>query len=277
MNRLRTGYCSVVNPYGGQTFRVSLRPDDVDGIVFWTKNAGPFLPYLSEVAQMGYPFFVQYTINGYPRALENRVVDARAATGHAAAIRSRFGPRAVVWRYDTIVSTSLTPAGFHLENFGRIAESLRGVSDEVVISFAHLYRKTERNLSETAHGAGFEWWDPAVGEKRAMAAKLAGIAQANGMQLTICSQPEFAATGTVAARCVDAQRLGDISGRPIEARLKGNRPGCGCFESRDIGDYDTCPHGCVYCYAVRNRGLALERYQRHDPDSEFLFTHHLAT
>ncbi|HEY6540039.1 MAG TPA: DUF1848 family protein, partial [Ktedonobacteraceae bacterium] len=46
---------------------------------------------------------------------------------------------------------------------------------------------------------------------------------------------------------------------------------CGCFASRDIGEYDTCPHGCVYCYAVQNRDLALRRYRAHDPASEFLF------
>jgi len=77
--------------------------------------------------------------------------------------------------------------------------------------------------------------------------------------------------GAGEARCVDARRIEDVSGRSLTARLKGNRKECGCFESRDIGDYDTCPHGCVYCYAVQNREVALRRYRHHDPNSEFLF------
>ena len=53
--------------------------------------------------------------------------------------------------------------------------------------------------------------------------------------------------------------------------MLGNRPDCECHESRDIGEYDTCPHGCVYCYAVRNHGAARDRHRDHDPESEFLF------
>ena len=68
-NRLDAGYCKMVNPYNRKAYRVSLVPDDVDGFVFWTKNAGPFLGKLAVVSERGYPFIVQYTINGYPRTL----------------------------------------------------------------------------------------------------------------------------------------------------------------------------------------------------------------
>ena len=41
-----------------------------------------------------------------------------------------------------------------------------------------------------------------------------------------------------------------------------------CVEG--IGEYDTCPHGCVYCYAVQNQELAKRRFRAHDPTSEYL-------
>ncbi len=90
------------------------------------------------------------------------------------------------------------------------------------------------------------------------------------MRLTVCSQPEYVAEGVEEARCVDVRRLKRISGEPLDAPLKGNRPGCACHESRDIGEYDTCPHGCLYCYAVRHRRVALARYKAHDPASPSL-------
>ncbi|MCC6390315.1 MAG: DUF1848 domain-containing protein [Bryobacterales bacterium] len=271
LNRLRAGYCKMVNPYGRQVYRISLKPADVDGIVFWTKNIGPFLRYLPEIRGMGFPFTVQHTINGYPRALEASVVHSRKAIENAAIVCNQFGSRSVVWRYDTILLSSLTPAGFHVDNFASLAEALRGITDEVVISFAQIYKKTRRNLDAAAGAAGFLWTDPPPEDKKRLAAQFVPIARANGIALTVCSQRAFLVDGAAEARCVDARRMADVAGRPLAAKLKGNRIECGCFESRDIGDYDTCPHGCVYCYAVQTRSLALERYRRHNPNSEFLF------
>lgn len=271
MQRLDAGYCMVVNPYGGQLYRVGLRRDEVDGFVFWTKNLGPFTEHLGEIRRRGYPFIVQYTINGYPRALEFSVVDAARSVQHMQRLAETFGPRAAVWRYDTILSTSLTPPDFHRENFARLAESLAGATDEVVISFAQIYRKTQRNMQWAARQSGFRWNDPPDEEKRALAADLVGIAQAHGMRLAICSQRAYVVPGAVEARCIDAPRLADVAGRPIKAQIKGNRPECACHLSRDIGAYDTCPHGCVYCYAVQHRRLAQQRYQAHNPASDILF------
>lgn len=271
MHRLRAGYCKMVNPYNRRVIRVSLLPATVDGIVFWTKNVGPFLPHLAEVKERGFPFILQHTINGYPRALEQAVVNAPKAVEHFRRVADTFGPRVCVWRYDTIINSSLTPREFHVDSFARLARSLEGATDEVVISFAHLYRKTLRNMEQAATDFGFTWSDPDDAWKHTLAAELASIASAHRMQLTICSQPQFIVPGCAEARCVDAKRLAEVTGKPLNTCLKGNRKECGCYESRDIGEYDTCPHGCVYCYAVQNHDLAKSRFRQHDPHAESLF------
>ena len=271
IRRLRAGFCKVVNPYGRQVHRVALDRSEVDGFVFWTKNVAPFLKHLPEVRERGFPFTVQYTINGYPRALETSVVDAERSVETAWKVREVYGPRALVWRYDTIVTSSITPADFHVENFRRLASRLEGATDEVVVSFAQSYKKTRRNLDVAAAEAGFTWADPTADEKRRLLVSLVRIARERRMQLSVCSQRDLLVDGSSDARCVDAQRLTEMAGSSIRARLKGNRKDCGCFESRDIGEYDTCPHGCVYCYAVQSRELALSRFRKHSPDSELLF------
>jgi hypothetical protein len=159
---------------------------------------------------------------------------------------------------------------YHLDNFRQIADALRGAVDEVVISFMQLYRKTSRNMDAMARESGNEWMDPPDDLKRSLARALFDEAAKREMVLTICSQPNLV-TVQPPARCVDAQRLSNLAGRRLVVKTVGNRPGCECAASRDIGDYDTCPHGCVYCYAVRSNDLAIRRFREHNPASEYLY------
>jgi hypothetical protein len=270
-NRLAAGYCLMRNPVSRKVIRVPMTPGEVEGIVFWTKNFRPFMKHVPAIESSGIPFIVQYTINGYPKSLENHVVEWHKSVETAQQLAAKLGPRCVAWRYDTIIFSRETPFDFHVENFSRIAEALRGVTDEVVISFMQLYRKTARNMDKMAAAHENEWWDPTLEEKRELATELFRRARDQEMTLTICSQPEII-TIQSASRCIDSERLAAVGGRAISAKTVGNRPGCECAASRDIGDYDTCPHGCVYCYAVRSQELAVKRFRMHDPESEFLFT-----
>jgi len=271
MQRLDVGFCRMVNPYGGQVYRVDLEPRAVDGFVFWTRNLGPFLHRLEEVKQRGFPFVVQYSITGYPRALESAVGKGSRAVQHVKMLAEQFGPRVAVWRYDPILVTSLTPVPFHLDNFQALAAAMKGSVDEVVISFAQMYKKTRRHLDGAAASSGFTWEDPEDDSKRMLVARLVRIARENRMRLTVCSQLKYVVPDAGEARCVDAARLSDTAGWTIRAPVKGNRPDCRCHQSRDIGEYDTCPHGCAFCYAVGNNDMAHRRYQAHDPGGEFLF------
>jgi Domain of unknown function (DUF1848) len=281
MNRLNEGHCMMVNPYGRQIYPIRLDRDYVDGFVFWTKNIGPFLKYLPEIRRMGYPFIVQHTINGYPRELESRVINYAQTVEHMHTLADEYGPDVAVWRYDPIVFTSQMREGgqteldWHRRNFETLAKALEGATNEVVISFAQIYRKTKRNMDAAAKESKFDWHDHETimqEQGKAFALELFHIAITYGITLKVCSQAAFLTDGTVKeARCVDAERLARVSGGTIKAEKKGNRKECGCFESRDIGEYDTCPHGCVYCYAVQRRDLALQRFKEHNPESEFLF------
>ncbi len=279
MNRLQEGYCKMVNPYGRQVYKISLTKEYVDGFVFWTKNIGPFLKYLPKVYERGYPFIVQHTINGYPRKLEYRVINYAHTIEHLKRLSGEYGSLVVVWRYDPIIISSLTPVDWHRQNFETLARSLEGTTNEVVVSFAQIYKKTRRNMDWAAKEFGFTWDEhEAISESpenvHSLVTDLARIGASYGIQLKICSQKDYIIPGVVEeARCVDADRLERVSNKSIlgKSRQKGNRKECGCFASKDIGEYDTCPHGCVYCYAVQNRELALSRFKEHDPTSEFLF------
>jgi Domain of unknown function (DUF1848) len=269
-NRRRAGFARVRNPYGGPSSVVPLCRPDVDGFVFWTRNALPFLPALREVADDGLPFAVQFTITGYPRALDAATIAADRAVEQVRRITAEYGEGTVVWRYDPIVFSSITPADWHVANVSRLADALAGLVDEVVVSIVQLYRKTTRNLRGAACTSGFSWSDPTDAEKRRLLARLTIIAADRAIRLTLCDQAALRGDGIGEARCIDARRLSRHGGRSIAAPLNAHRPTCGCYASRDIGDYDSCPQGCAYCYAVTSRSAARTRLARHDPAGEFL-------
>ncbi|MDF2094502.1 DUF1848 domain-containing protein [Aquibaculum arenosum] len=270
LERLRAGEVAWRNPYSGAVHRLPLTCEAVEGFVFWTRNPTPFLPVLKELAEAGWPFVLQVTITGYPRALEASVPAPERVLPALQEIRRRYGPHCLVWRYDPVFLSDLTPPNFHRAQLAELAERFGGLSDEVVLSFAQIYAKTRRNSDAAARRHGFDWTDPPAAEKQALLGDLGGIARAQGFRPTLCSQPDLLGAGLEPARCIDAERLSAVAGRPIAARKKGNRPGCLCAESRDIGAYDTCPHGCVYCYAVRAPQLAKTKHAAQDPKVELL-------
>jgi len=250
--RLEAGHALARNPWSGRAYRVDLAPEAVAGFVFWSRNPAPFMPVLARLER---PFVMQLTITGYGRPLEISTPAVGRAVAAAHELAARYGPRSVVWRYDPILS----PTRDHAEAAGKLAGALRGATDECAVSFASFYRKTRRNMAR----ASLAWEEPALAERRRLVEALA--AAVAPIRLTVCAQPELAVGSAAPARCIDPVRLG-LGDRPE----RGNRPGCLCAASRDIGAYDTCPHGCLYCYANASPAAARRRFRAHDPAAEML-------
>jgi len=266
MNRVRAGFCEVANPRrAGQVSRVSLRPEDVDAVVFWTRDAGPLMGHLDELDGRGFRYYLQYTILGYPRLLEPAVPPLDEALGTFRKLAERLGPARVIWRYDPILLTTLTPEDYHLEMMGRIASRLQGYARRLIISFYDRYPLAEARIRCLAD-RGLRWATgggaPAPTFLRAMAVIAAGA----GMEIRSCAEHVgWEEHGIPPGKCVDDLLIESLFGLEVTHRKDPHqRPLCGCVVSRDIGAYDTCPLGCVYCYATRDREAARAFRLRHD-------------
>lgn len=269
-NRFRDGFCMAINPYSKKPYRISLRRD-VDGFVFWTRNIAPFENALAMVKKAQIPFIVQHTLTNYPAALENHAPDFEKSILSMHGLKDRYGPKTAIWRYDPIILSDLTSEEWHLRNFTALAQALEGAVDETIISYVEPYAKTRRNMMLAAEIHPFSWQTPTIDEKTALTRELSRIAAKRGMKLTLCTQPSLIENGAGdIASCIDSCRLSRIAGHPITAREKGNRKGCLCAESKDIGAYESCLQGCVYCYAVNSAAKVRTNVARHDPNSAFL-------
>lgn len=260
MDKIEKGECSVMNPFNGKVDTVSLKLADVDGIVFWSRNYHPMIENLKRLHDMGYRFYCQFTINGYPRFLEKSSPSVSLAVKTAHELCNLFGPKAVVWRYDPIILTSATDYDWHMQNIERIADGLKGATDACVISFVDWYRKVDRNLNPVLQSRGLTASNPSAGEMKALAGAMGEAVRLRGMKLQACCEPDVESHEIHRASCVDSVRLSQVTGKDL-SRLPPapTRAGCGCRASRDIGAYDTCPLGCAYCYASRSRELSLAK------------------
>ena len=273
LRRLEEGFCEWIRPFGGGVARTSLRAEDCLAMVFWTRNPAPLLPALGDIRAAGHFFYFQFTVTGYPRELESHTPPLEAALKSFRDLADQVGPEAVIWRYDPIILSDRTPPEFHLENFGRIAQALEGATTQAYFSFVDLYGKTRRGFEAASLRAGIAFRKPDPPEQRDLVLRLRDLAARRGMDLFACCEDALVdpAEGILKGRCVDLDLVRRLRPDALEdLKRQPTREECGCSASTDIGAYDTCPFGCMYCYATRSREAVLDRTKKHDPSGTLL-------
>ncbi|NPV86470.1 MAG: DUF1848 domain-containing protein [Anaerolineae bacterium] len=273
INRVRAGFCLVPNPFNPrQISRVDLTPAQVDVIVFWTRNPQPLQPHLRELDARGYRYYFQYTLLGYPRAIEPYSPPLEAAVENFHRLAAEIGAEKVIWRYDPILLTPLTDVVYHQEMYQQIAELLRGATRRSVISFVSAYPKLAsrlRALAEKGYVLGEEQF---AHQAHRLVSFIVDTARQNDMQVFSCAeQHDLKLDGLLPGKCIDDTYIANVFGIRVGNRKDpSQRPACGCVVSKDIGMYDTCSFGCQYCYAVSSVSAAQKRHKMHDPDAPIL-------
>jgi DNA repair photolyase len=241
MDCLRQGFVEVKNPYNpDQVSKVSLSPDDVESIVFWTKNPAPLLAHLAEVEKLGHRYSFQFTLNHYPRDLEPGVPELGERIDKFIELSERIGPHNIVWRYDPIILSNKTGADYHRRAFKNLCHKLESRTRRVVVSLIDYYKKTRRNLKPLDYVFDFDAADrPETDE---LLGDLAKMAREHELKIFTCAQKrDYTGLGIPPGRCVEGD--GPYKKDPSQ------REHCLCAVSRDIGAYGTCQHACIYCYA----------------------------
>lgn len=266
LNRLAMGFVDVVHPYTKTWRRVSLKPEDVGAIVFWSKSYAPLLTNLDQVEKTTRNLFFHFTITAN-RDLELRTPDHREAIRDYIHLARRYSPDHLVWRFDPVCITDKLSYEIHEERFASCAELLRGHARTCIISFAHPYKKMLDNFRRYTSHTPLPLGGP---DQITYANRLAERAARYGIRLFACCNDHLVSYTIGKARCIDGARLSLLFNTPLDTRAAATRKGCGCTKSIDIGAYDTCGHGCLYCYANTDQEKAARAPARQEVPSTSL-------
>lgn len=265
LNRIREGYACVRNPMNyHQVSRIDIRPDVTDCIVFWTKNPAPMMSKLDELKD--YHYYFQFTLNPYGKNIETAVARKNGIIDVFKSLSDKIGPERVVWRYDPIFFTNEIDTDYHLLYFEKLSSMLKGYTQRCIISFLDLYKKTERNMSGTGAYA------PDEATMRRIATEFSAIGKGINLEIQSCAETiDLDKHGVSHGHCVDRELIEQIVGYHLEVKKDPNqRKECGCVESIDIGEYNTCMHHCLYCYANFSQSQVIHKHESHHVDSPLI-------
>lgn len=266
MNRIREGYVMVRNPMNYNSIsKISLDPSLVDCIVFWTKNPLPMFEYLEEIEKR-YMFYFQYTLNPYGNDVEPNIATLDEKIKTFISLSKKIGKERVIWRYDPIVITKKYTKEWHIANFEYICEKISKYTNACVFSYVDYYNKITNNLKLI----GTENID--VDTIDFIAEKFSLVAKKHNIILKTCSEEiDLQKYDIEHSCCIDPVLMAKLLNCNLITKKDANqRSICGCVESIDIGQYNTCLHGCKYCYANYSFNNAINNHKLHKEDSPLL-------
>ena len=307
-NRLEKGYCAWYNPFNQQKMYISFANCKV--VVFWTKNPEPIIPYLHELDKRGIHYYFQVTLNDYVKeGFEPEVHNLEERVSTFKRLSEMIGHERVIWRFDPLITTqSLSPRDL-LTKIWHLGNMLKGFTDKLVFSFVDVkaYRKVQNNLVKETNQFSKETIEQSELTQQQMNEIADGLAKCRDrwakegwdVELATCGeQINLDDYGIKHNRCIDGELMkklwpddkellyylcyGEMPSplfgldftqpalTPEKLKDKGQRKVCGCMISKDIGQYNTCLHQCVYCYANTSKEVVQKNWEKHreNPSAE---------
>lgn len=294
-NRWEKGYIKWINPFNQKPIFVSF--EDTKVVVFWTKNPKPMMKkeYISFLQKEVKNFYFQYTLNNYDiENFEEKVPSVKSRIETFKELSKLIGKEKVIWRYDPLILTDKIDVKELLNRIENIGNELYNYTEQLVFSFADIgvYKKVQNNLKAVNY---IEF------TKKTMEEFSYGLQRLNQkwkLKIATCSEKiDLENFDINHNKCIDDELMiklfshekdlmsflgvefeepnlfsdsQNVNRKNYKLKDKGQRTECGCIKSKDIGQYNTCPHGCNYCYANTSKNVAYKNYElsRHNQNRE---------
>ena len=263
-NRIKAGFVCVRNPYyQNQVMEYELTPEVVDCLVFCTKNPAPMLQRIHDLDQYAQLWFV--TITPYGKEIEPHVPSIDKVIGSFKKLSSLVGVNNIAWRYDPIFISEVYTIEKHIDSFENMASKMAESTQTCIISFIDLNEKTKKNFIGARNVK--------KAERLKIGEEFVRIGKKYGIQIKTCAEgKELEKFGVDCRGCMTQEVIEKAINHKlyIPKKIKTVRNGCKCILGNDIGMYNTCGHGCVYCYANFDQKVVQQNRKQHNPNSPLL-------
>lgn len=253
VNRWNEGYFDVRNPFNPKLVS-RIFVSDVDMIVFCTKNP---LPLLDTIHLFSVPIQLQVTITGYFKDMEPQVPDKGEIIACIQKLSSYLGKENVCVRYDPILLNSKYDVDYHIRAFNKLCTILKGYVSKVIVSFVDDYKNVRNNHLDYHEPSNEEYL------------KLKETFEKNDMKIVSCMENKFQ-IGDEKDCCISIKYAFERTGKFFK---EWKARDCHCVNMVDVGAYNSCLHGCKYCYANFDSKKIVSNYKMHDVNSSLLIGH----
>lgn len=261
--RIKEGFVCVRNPYNPKLIhRYQLDPTVVDCLVFCTKNPALMLNRLNEI--QAFKQFWAVTITPYGKDIEPNVPDKLKVIEDFITLSKVVGKNSIEWRYDPIFINDKYTLDYHIRSFTKIAQKLSGYTNACVVSFIDLYEKTQRNFPGVQ--------EVSLEHQIKLIQAFVEIGNKYSIHIKTClEKSELGLYGADTRGCLTQEVIEKSIDHKLNIpTLPNARKGCDCLLGNDIGAYNSCGHGCVYCYANYDNESVKRNMKLHKKDSPLL-------
>lgn len=261
MNRYREGFLDVRNPFQPK-FVSRIYFEDVDAILFCTKNPIPILKDISEIQK---PILFHITLTPYQKDIEPNVPPKGQIIEAIKKISSMIGKKYVYVRYDPIFLSEKYDINYHIKSFEHLCTLLDGFVEHIIISFLDDYKNVQKNKPILKNKPFLESDYEAIGKN------FSAIAHVHNMTIqTCCEKKNLVEYGFDKKECLSHTLAFQLTGKTNFKTWKARGNNCKCVEMVDVGVYNTCSHFCKYCYANYDEKQVEENRKNHIDTSSLL-------
>ena len=204
VKRYEEGYVDVRNPFNPKLVS-RIHFQNVDAIMFCTKNPLPILPYLEKIDK---PKIFHIILTPYLKEIEPNLPPKKEILEGIKKISKMIGKEYTYVRYDPIFINNKYSLQYHIKMFERLCNQLDGYIEHIIISFLDNYKNVRNHIKEIKPKSLTKDDYKTIGEN------FSTIAKKHHMTVQTCFEDEnLIEYGFVKADCLSKEMAQKLTGK----------------------------------------------------------------